>query len=355
MAREYQERMNSEIGVYKDQENIHELPGIFHYWSNKYLRPMLEEYGVSGPDDFFAKYLLESSIRQGGDTASFVSIGAGNCDTEIRVAGLLKEKGLEKFEIECLEINPHSLERGRQQAEQDGVSDHIVFVEGDFNDWKAKKKYTAVMANQSLHHVVNLEGLFSEVSVALDGGGLFVVSDLIGRNGHQRWPEALEEVHRFWRQLPETHTYNHQLKRYEKLYVNWDCSTEGFEGIRAQDILPLLLSRFQFELFIGFSNIIDIFIDRGFGHNFSVEREWDREFIDKVHAFDEEAICAGRITPTHMMAVLSNEGAEHPEYSRGIRPGSSVRPPGNLRSGMRRMDIRRLKKPLRKIRSFFRR
>ncbi len=33
------------------------LPRIFHYWSNKYLRPMLEEFGVSNPDQFFAKYL----------------------------------------------------------------------------------------------------------------------------------------------------------------------------------------------------------------------------------------------------------------------------------------------------------
>src|SRR5688500_964645 len=35
------------------------------------------------------------------------------------------------------------------------------------------------------------------------------------------------------------------LKRHEELYENGDCNTEGFVGVRAQDILPLLLARFN--------------------------------------------------------------------------------------------------------------
>ena len=80
---------------------------------------------------------------------------------------------------------------------------------------------------------------------------------MIGRNGHQLWPEALEIVHEFWRQLPERYRYNRALKRYEELYENWDCSLESFEGIRAQDILPLLLEYFHFQLFVGCGNVID--------------------------------------------------------------------------------------------------
>ncbi len=67
---------------------------------------------------------------------------------------------------------------------------------------------------------------------------MFVTNDMIGRNGHQRWPEALEIVNQYWHELPEAYRYNKLLSRYEPEYMNWDCSTEGFEGIRAQDILP---------------------------------------------------------------------------------------------------------------------
>jgi hypothetical protein len=130
---------------------------------------------------------------------------------------------------------------------------------------------------------------------------------MIGRNGHQRWPEALEIVHQFWRQLPPSYRFNRKLQRYEELYADWDCSVEGFEGIRSQDILPLLLEYFQCRLFIGFGNVIDPFVDRAFGFNFDAAQAWDRSFIDRVHQRDREEIVSGRIGPTHMLAVLGSD------------------------------------------------
>ena len=54
------------------------------------------------------------------------------------------------------------------------------------------------MANHSLHHVLALEHLFAQVSATLREDGVFVVNDMIGRNGHQRWPEALDLLQRIW-------------------------------------------------------------------------------------------------------------------------------------------------------------
>lgn len=326
-ADDYRARMAREVEIYKDVVNIADLPPIFCYWSNKYLRPMLEEYGVSNPDELFAKYLAASAKACGDAVPVFVSIGAGNCDTEVRVAQLMREAGLTRFVIECLDMNPHMLERGREMAAKEGVSEHIAPLVGDFNRWRANRRYAGVMANQSLHHVVELEALFDEVKRALQPGAFFVTSDMIGRNGHMRWPEALAEVHRWWRELPPSHRYNHQSKQYEELYGNWDYSQQCFEGIRAQDILSLLLERFDFHLFIGFGNVLDIFIERGFGHNFDPEREWDRSFVDRLHTLDEEGLLQGRWTPTKMMAVMTVEPAGSRLYSRGLSPQASVRRP----------------------------
>jgi SAM-dependent methyltransferase len=314
--------------IYKDVMDINILPEIFHYRSNTHLRPMFEEYGFSNPDQFFGKYFRESAETCSGDDAPiFVSIGSGNCDTEVRVAKLMRSAGLSRFVIECLDMNPYMLQRGRELAEREGVAENIGFVEGDFNKWKATKHYTGVMANQSLHHVLNLEGLFDEIRRALNPRGYFIASDIIGRNGHQRWPEALAEVHRFWQELPSEHRYNRQLDRHETLCENWDCSLEGFEGIRAQDILPLLLERFDFPLFIGFCNVIDIFIDRSFGHNFNAGDEWDRAFVDRLHAFDEQALKTGTLTPTHMSALMTTQSCSRRFCSRGLTPEKSVRKP----------------------------
>ena len=72
------------------------------------------------------------------------------------------------------------------------------------------------------------------------------------------------------------------LAQFENTFINHDCSTVGFEGIRAQDILPLLLDRFQFHRFAAWGGLLDIFVDRAFGHNLSSEKPFDREFIDTM-------------------------------------------------------------------------
>lgn len=300
---EYAQKIAAENAIFADQVEVHDLPEIFHYWSNRWLRPELEKFGFSNPDQFFAYYIQRTSGEL-QRPLRIASLGSGNCDTEVRVAGLLIERGVRDFVIECIDINPTMLERGRQLAAEAGVAAQIRPKQGDFNHWRPDRAYEAILANQSLHHVVNLEGLFAAIDGALVPEGRFITSDMIGRNGHMRWPEAMRIIHEYWRELPHGHRWNVQLKRHEERLEYWDCSDEGFEGIRAQDILPLLIERFDFELFFAFGNLIDPFIDRSFGPHFDANGSWDRQFIDRVHERDEAEMRAGVITPTHMLAVL---------------------------------------------------
>ncbi len=301
----YAARVFNEIRFYQDCEQVHDLPDIFHYWSNRYLLPMQQQFGFSSPDDFFVQYARRCYQQQPEKALNIVSVGAGNGELEVRVAERLKAAGAEQFVIECIDINSHMLQRARQLAREKGVDAHVRVTRADFNHWQPEPEhYDIVMANQSLHHVLNLEGLFAAIERGLKVDGSFITSDMIGRNGHQRWPEALALLQPFWEELPRAYRYNQLLKREELQYINHDCSDRGFEGIRAQDILPLLVERFHFELFIPFANMIMVFIDRPFGHNFDAQAEWDRDFIDRVHQADEAAILDGRIKPTQMIAAM---------------------------------------------------
>lgn len=305
--------------------DVHDLPPIHHYWSNTYLLPKVRQFGFAGPDEFFANH-LERSLAA-GRTSRFLSIAAGNCDTEIRVAEVLRSRGHERFVIECLDLNPAMLGRGQDAALRRGLSAQLAWVEADFNAWRPQGRYDAIIANQALHHVAGLEHLFDAVAQAIAGHGRFVISDMIGRNGHLRWPEALAIVQEFWRELPQSHRYNCQLRRREPAFLDWDSSVSGYEGIRAQDILPLLIERFQFEVFVPFANVIDPFIGRAFGPNFDPGIPWDREFIDRVHARDEQELLAGRVKPTHVFAVVQTQPPEARQYLEGFCPEKSVRPP----------------------------
>ena len=91
----YAERLQAEQQHFAIQTEVHDLPEIFHYWSNKYLRPKLEEFGFSNPDQFFVKHLEQAFAGDPATPRKFISIGAGNCDTEVRLAKALlgKKKG----------------------------------------------------------------------------------------------------------------------------------------------------------------------------------------------------------------------------------------------------------------------
>jgi hypothetical protein len=326
MADSYTDRLDAERRNYADKAEVHDLPPIFHYWTSRYVRPMLEGFGFSNPDELFLVQLEAAYQEAAGRPVHFASLGAGNCDTEVRLGRMLLERGVRDFELHCLDVNEEMLDRGRKAARSASLEKHLKPMPADLNAWQPEHSYDAVIANQALHHLVGLEDLFDAVHETMPAHGRFVASDMIGRNGHLRWPEALVIVQEFWSELPLEYRYNVQLDRFEERFQDWDCSTESFEGARAQDILPALLDRFDFDLFVGFGNVIDPFIDRSFGPHFDPERAWDRAFIDRVHERDEAEIKAGNLTPTHMFAVMRKPpfGGET-KYRGNLAPAFCVR------------------------------
>lgn len=323
----YADRLQAEKASFSGCQSHNDLPDIYSYWSNKHLRPKLESLGYATPEEMFCHH-FERAYKSGQSLhKAFVSLGSGSCATEIRIAQFLLERNCREFTIECFELNEELLAEGRALAASAGVDAFVHPIRGDFNAWSPDKDYDGILANNSLHHMVNLEGLFDGIQKSLLPTGTFVTSDMIGRNGHMRWPEALAIVHEFWRELPKKHTYNHLLKRYEKLYENWDCSSGGFEGIRAQDILPLLIAYFEFDVFVPFANVVDPFVDRPFGPNFDQDNPADCAFIDRVHARDHAEIAGGAIKPTHIVAAMCSGRAGLQQYVDGLTPSFSVRSP----------------------------
>lgn len=324
----YETKVEQEIRNYQDVANVNDLPAISHYWSNKYLRPKLEALGFKNPNDFFIRYITHMARSHPQSPCNILSLGAGNCDAEAHFSGLLLEAGITNFVFHCLDINAQMLARGQRLVRKQNLTAHFAFIETDFNSWDAPEAaYDIVIANQSLHHVAELELLFEKTHRCLSDNGFFLTHDMIGRNGHMRWPEALEFVQACWTLLDEKHKWNCQLKRHEEIYENWDCSLVGFEGIRSQDILPLLVKSFHFDCFLGFTNAIGVFIDRAFGHNFDESKPEDRYFIDFVSQLDEYFIESGKFKPTQMIAAMTKTNRSPTKVYKHLTPEFCTRDP----------------------------
>lgn len=325
-AMDYQARVAREREVYDANINVHDLPEIFHVWSHRTVKPKLTALGFDSIDSIWLESVGRASKE--GHHCAMASLGAGNCESEVELAKALVAHGMHNFTIQCIDISPVALARGKELAEREGVGAHITVFPTDLNGWKPEPGgYHVVMAFQSLHHFMNLETIFDDVHRALSDDGVFFTNDMIGKNGHQRWPEALTITESLWNLLEPRHKINRHSNQIEEAFVNRDYSEADFEGIRCQDILPLLRQRFHFDVFIPFLNVSQPFIDRVFGHNFRVENSFDREFVEFLSTLDDHAIETGRITPTQMLAVMQKTKLREPKYYKHLTPAFCERDP----------------------------
>ncbi len=318
---DYQLRVEQQIRQYEAVENMHQLPDAFHYWTYNHLRPALQYvFGTESVADFFASSFQKAST--GKKKPRFLSIGCGDGWLEIEVASILREKGIE-FEFIAADLSPIMLDRFRA-ALPESLTSFLFPMEHDLNAISIEGRFDGIMANHSLHHFVELEHIFDYIRDRMDG--VFATNDMIGRNGHMRWPECLAIVRSLWPILRDSQQVNAQLLRHEPRFLNTDCSGEGFEGIRAQDILPLLVERFNVAGFVGVGGVADVFVDRAFGPGLDMGNPRDAGFVKAVCELNDILLDSGLVKPTVMFGVFTN-GAEPTRVYRGRTPKISIRRP----------------------------
>ncbi len=321
----YEELIARQIEQYKEMEIMHDLPPIHRYLSAKYTKDRFTSItGCTDVVSLYATYFRKS--LQESDSNFLISIGSGDCSIEIEIVKKLLETG-DKFFFICLELSPILIAKARQRIDAESLGDVITVTQIDLNKWQPRNSFAGVMAHHSLHHFLELEELFGLIKKNLARNGRFVTCDIIGRNGHMRWPEALLLTRKIWERLPRKYKYNHQFREYDDFYNNFDCSTEGFEGIRAQDILPLLVTQFSFEVFFGYGNLIDPFIDRTFGPNYDPAIPRDAAFIEYVQDLNDKLISEGILKPTAIIAVMVNEPVATPKIYANWAPSFAIRDP----------------------------
>lgn len=309
MTDDYAERIKAEISTFEKALAVggvtSSIPSAFTWWASKYLSPRLDSvFGERDISKIFATEIFRTASTKGKFNLRILSLGSGDCQFEEQVDTILRE-GAVRAQWICTDLNPAIGAHALKRISDANTSAQFEVQALDLNKEFPSGTFDVVMANHSLHHFVELEFIFEQTRRAIGLDGRFIVSDMIGRNGHMRWPEALPFVEMFWRSLPDAYRLNNHAKCVEgESFVNYDCTIGGdFEGIRAQDILPLMLYNFSFEKFVAFGGLTDIFIDRSYGDNFSMDREFDQRFIRLVHEMNMHLIDIGLVKPTMLVAT----------------------------------------------------
>lgn len=308
MTSDYMQRATREASFFcKQQAKFNQLPPMANWLSDRYMKPRVESiFGTVGPIDFYANPI--SLKAMGTDkTIRVISIGSGDGEVELKVGELLKSKGVSNFIIEGYELSEDLITASNKASRYKELSDNVRFIRADLNIENILARVDFVIANQILHHIYDLETLFQKLFDALTDDGVIMTRDMIGKNGHQAWPEAKIIIDAIWAHMPDRYKFNHRKNQSYTLFQNTDFSVGSFEGIRAQDILPLMLEKFHFSHFYSHGGIVERFINRGFGHNYSIDLEEDVRFASMLQEVNDALLDGRFVTPTQMVAYATKQ------------------------------------------------
>lgn len=257
-----------------------------------------------------ARRMTRVPARQG------LEIGCGSGDLAIAVV----ETGLCEA-LDAFDVAAGALTLAADKAAAKGLTS-INFFAADANSVTLpEKRYDFVYASHSLHHIENLEGLFSQVARLLTPDGIFFAHDYIGPSRMQYEDSHLALMNEALASLPPE-------KRLSILHGGTErppitrTPIEAFleidpsEGVRAAEIVPVMRRFFDVEVIpTGLSIAYEVLL--GIVHNFVDDDPMDDALIDFIFAFDRLCGSVG-LTPCCFAGLVARP--PRPGWRSRLRP-----------------------------------
>lgn len=199
---------------------VHAHSSWEYYWQNVGAKMHDEAPDFVDISGYIKKSMEQFPVR-------ILSLGSGYCGQEIGLAERLSVD----YEIVCVDINEALFSRAYEIAEERNLN--IRFLVEDINFIQLESNhYDVIMIHAALHHVINLELLFEQISQSLTEQGFFHIVEVVGENRKLIWDENEVLANKLLDLLPPPIIGSTRLKTLPE--------EEGMEGVRQEDILPLL-------------------------------------------------------------------------------------------------------------------
>jgi SAM-dependent methyltransferase len=216
------------------------------FWENPPLNTAILESAQTGA---FARFInesytgdpdiswMEDLVRRG----PFARAAVLGCTQGLRESSWLRQGG--SRELDVYDISSKVLARARRQVRAEGVAPsgaRIRFFRADlsFVDLP-ENSYDVVWTTACLHHVTNLEYLFSVVEAALRPQGLLAIHDYIGEARFAYAPERRSRANEVFRKVPARFRYA------EEILPVADDFMSPFEAIRSDETREIVEARFE--------------------------------------------------------------------------------------------------------------
>jgi ubiquinone/menaquinone biosynthesis C-methylase UbiE len=161
------------------------------------------------------------------------------CSGAARIEAGFAAAAKERVAWSLLDINTELLDMASSQFSS---SIQVDLIEADVNELSdTDETWDIILCVSALHHIVELEKVVRFCHHSLDPDGEFwSIGEYVGRNGNRLWPGAYDEANRFFKNLPEKFRFNHHSRQIDPVIPDNDYSVGCFEGIRSEEIEPIL-------------------------------------------------------------------------------------------------------------------
>jgi SAM-dependent methyltransferase len=218
------------------------------------------------------------ALTSDGRPIRIVSLCAGAARIE---ADLLRFASPEAVEITFVDVNERLLTRAAARM-PDGIQTRVLTA--DVNRLELDSDtYDIAICVSGLHHLIELERVLGQIRGSLRTDGEFwSIGEYVGRNGSRLWPDAQTAANAVFSRLPERLRFHAGTRQVDETLPDTDDSLNMFEGIRAQELEPLL-HRFFTPVDVA---VRDCFLWRllnlAYVHNYDMSRQDDRQIVDEL-------------------------------------------------------------------------
>jgi len=249
---------------------------------------------------------VNEKIKNSSKPVRMLSIGSGPGGAEMMIA----KNFVGEYLMDCLDINDESISIGQKKA--NALNLNLKFIQQDINKLSLSSEiYDVVFAHASLHHMLNHEHIAKEIKKAMKANGVYLIYDIIVRNGMLIWDETKPIISSIFSLLPKKYKLNQyakmkmKMKEYLSSMPDLDVSKTGFECIRSEEVYPTLKQNFITKIEVPGFSFARRFVDHPFEYNYDVENNpFDKAVLDTIIELDEKFTESHKLKPESVFLVL---------------------------------------------------
>jgi SAM-dependent methyltransferase len=167
--------------------------------------------------------------------------------------------------------------------------------------------FDAIFANDVLHHITDLEGLYGRIHTALAPEGKLLFNEYMGPNRFQYDDARMDLINRYFRLIPDHLRYNPFWGGL--FWSRWRTDPDKLadddptEAVRSEDVLPLARRFFEVEKEYSYGGgLLNPLLYEIIG-NFDERRPYDNRLLSVLCDAEERLMRSGAIEPDFSIFV----------------------------------------------------